>query len=138
MSEWPIEHAWKACARPKGVPWVRIPPSPPFLLQRTTSAFSALEKVRDRENRGVQILAPEQQRAFFDACDDWQRPIFLMPAAYGLRVGELTHPLHFSTAVASFICLAWRAKWCGTRVGKCLASQASPRRCGGRTRRARY
>ena len=30
MSEWSIEHAWKACVR-ETVPWVRIPLSPPVL-----------------------------------------------------------------------------------------------------------
>jgi hypothetical protein len=29
MSEWSIEHAWKACVR-ETVPWVRIPLSPPI------------------------------------------------------------------------------------------------------------
>jgi|GEM_PF-2796326 hypothetical protein len=28
VSEWSKEHDWKSCAHPKGVPWVRIPPSP--------------------------------------------------------------------------------------------------------------
>ena len=31
MSEWPKEHAWKACVR-LAVPRVRIPPSPPFFI----------------------------------------------------------------------------------------------------------
>ena len=93
-------------------------------------SVSAIQKVRDRKNRGVQILVPEEQQAFFDACDDWQPPIFLMPAGYGLRGGELTHPLYFSTAAASSICVDWWATWCGTRVGRWLASQAGPRRCG--------
>ena len=30
VSEWFKEHAWKACVR-EIVPWVRIPPCPPFL-----------------------------------------------------------------------------------------------------------
>ncbi len=30
VSEWPMEHAWKACKR-ESVSWVRIPP-PPFLF----------------------------------------------------------------------------------------------------------
>ncbi len=29
VSEWPIEHAWKACKR-ESVSWVRIPPPPKF------------------------------------------------------------------------------------------------------------
>ena len=31
MSEWLKEHAWKACVG-ETLPWVRIPPSPPYLL----------------------------------------------------------------------------------------------------------
>lgn len=27
VSEWPIEHAWKACVH-ESAPWVRIPPPP--------------------------------------------------------------------------------------------------------------
>ncbi len=30
VSERSKEHAWKVCVRLKGVPWVRIPPSPPI------------------------------------------------------------------------------------------------------------
>ena len=30
VSEWFKEHAWKACVR-EIVPWVRIPPCPPFI-----------------------------------------------------------------------------------------------------------
>jgi len=30
VSEWLKEHAWNACVR-ESVPWVRIPPSPPFI-----------------------------------------------------------------------------------------------------------
>jgi integrase len=57
--------------------------------------FSAIgiERMRGREQTHAQILTPEQQRAFFEACDDWQMPIFLVLAVYGLRVGELTHLL---------------------------------------------
>ena len=32
VSEWFKEHAWKACVL-ETVPWVRIPPCPPFSLQ---------------------------------------------------------------------------------------------------------
>ena len=53
-----------------------------------------LEKVRDRKTpQSRQMLSREQAAAFFEACDEWQRPIFLVLALYGLRVGELTHLL---------------------------------------------
>ncbi len=39
------------------------------------------------------MLTPAQEAAFFAACSAWQRPIFQMLAAYGLRVGELVHLL---------------------------------------------
>jgi len=54
-----------------------------------------IDALRDRgqEDAYDNLLPPEQQDAFFSACDDWQRPIFMMLAVYGLRVGELTHLL---------------------------------------------
>ena len=39
------------------------------------------------------IFTKDQEQAFFAACDDWQKPLFLTLASYGLRVGELTHLL---------------------------------------------
>jgi site-specific recombinase XerD len=39
------------------------------------------------------IFTPEQEQAFFAACDDWQRPIYTTLAAYGMRIGELNHLL---------------------------------------------
>jgi integrase len=41
----------------------------------------------------VNVFRPEQEKAFFEACDEWQRDIFAVLAGYGLRVGELTHLL---------------------------------------------
>jgi len=64
---------------------------PPY-AENPFSAFD-IDKIREREQPEVQVLTPEQQLAFFQACDSWQRRIFLMLAAYGLRVGELTHLL---------------------------------------------
>ena len=34
MSEWLMEHAWKACVGVNLLPWVRIPLSPPFFCTR--------------------------------------------------------------------------------------------------------
>jgi len=52
-----------------------------------------VETITQREEHKGDILTAEQQQAFFEACDDWQRPVFLTLALYGLRVGELTHLL---------------------------------------------
>lgn len=66
-----------------------------YLPPYAENPFSALgiERMRSRERTQAQILTPDQQRAFFEACDDWQRPVFVLLALYGLRVGELTHLL---------------------------------------------
>jgi hypothetical protein len=39
------------------------------------------------------VPSKQQAEAFFRECNDWQRPIFLALAVYGMRVGELTHLL---------------------------------------------
>lgn len=54
-----------------------------------------IDKLRDRDEGSgrAHVLTPAQEKSFFDACDDWQRGIFVVLAAYGLRVGELTHLL---------------------------------------------
>lgn len=39
------------------------------------------------------FITPSQEKAFFAACNEWQRGIFVALAAYGMRVGELTHLL---------------------------------------------
>jgi integrase len=66
-----------------------------YLPPYAENPFSAIGvgRMRGRERTQPQILTPEQQRAFFEACDDWQRGAFLVLAVYGLRVGELTHLL---------------------------------------------
>ncbi len=54
MSEWPKEHAWKACVLEK-VPRVRIPLSPPdvlslaFEFDRAHFKFSRVVKKRDTD-----------------------------------------------------------------------------------------
>ncbi|GEM_PF-4633267 len=45
MSEWPKEHDWKSCVRPKGVPGVRIPLSPPSLFYRDLLQFKPMHYV---------------------------------------------------------------------------------------------
>src|SRR5439155_3506678 len=60
------------------------------------NAFSLFRLDRLKEIGGqaaAKVFSHEQERAFFAACDDWQRPIFSVLAAYGLRLGELTNLL---------------------------------------------
>jgi len=67
-----------------------------YLPPYSENSFSAfrLEKLRDRAKSEFQDVPSKQQaEAFFRECDDWQRPIFLALAVYGMRVGELTHLL---------------------------------------------
>jgi integrase len=66
---------------------------PPFAENPfTTFPIDALRDRNTTEGERV-IFAPAQEVAFFQACNDWQRPIFITLATYGLRVGELTHLL---------------------------------------------
>ena len=60
----------------------------PFLLFGIDKLTDHTEKVAK-----VNVFTPEQERAFFQACDDWQRDLFTVLTRYGLRLGELTHLL---------------------------------------------
>jgi integrase len=44
-------------------------------------------------SKPIQLLKPNEEQAFFEACDVWQLPIFLTLALTGIRPGELTHLL---------------------------------------------
>lgn len=61
------------------------------------NAFSRfpIDNLRDMEapDEGLPIFTAEQQKAFFAACNDWQRGIFQALVSYGMRVGELTNLL---------------------------------------------
>lgn len=50
-----------------------------------------IDRIPIEDAKPVTILAPEQERAFLQACDDWQFPMFLTLMLTGLRPGELTH-----------------------------------------------
>ncbi len=43
--------------------------------------------------RPVVVFTEEQEQKFFEACDDWQFPLFLTLLLTGMRPGELTHLL---------------------------------------------
>jgi integrase len=52
-----------------------------------------LDRMPVEDARPIVILSAQQERAFLQACDDWQFPIFLTLMLTGLRPGELTHLL---------------------------------------------
>jgi integrase len=54
-----------------------------------------IDKLKDPSEKveRAAIFSREQERAFFAACNPWQRDIFEILATYGLRLGELTHLL---------------------------------------------
>jgi site-specific recombinase XerD len=54
-----------------------------------------IDKLKDpnEERTSGMIFTPEQGRAFFAACDVWQKRLFTVLGTYGLRVAELTHLL---------------------------------------------
>jgi integrase len=71
----------------------------------------------DGQDEGSLIFTADQQRAFFAACNEWQRGLFQILVTYGLRVGELTNLLIENvdfTAGTIQICskpeLYWRVK----------------------------
>lgn len=65
-----------------------LPPYVPNPLSKL-----GLERMPFEDAKPIQPLTAEQERAFFDACDDFQFSIFFTLAYTGLRVGELTHLL---------------------------------------------
>ena len=52
-----------------------------------------IERIPIEDAKPFVDMTPEQERAFLEACDDWQFPIFLTLMLTGLRPGELTHLL---------------------------------------------
>lgn len=54
-----------------------------------------IDKLKDptEEASAGKLFTADQERAFFAACDEWQRRVFTVLATYGLRVAELTHLL---------------------------------------------
>ena len=66
---------------------------PPY-VENAFSRFP-IDKLRDVDSpdEGLPIFTPEQQKAFFAACNVWQRGIFQTLVTYGVRVGELTNLL---------------------------------------------
>jgi integrase len=57
--------------------------------------FAALEieRIPVEHVRPIALFSAEQEKAFLEACDAWQFPLFLTLTLTGLRPGELTHLL---------------------------------------------
>lgn len=87
---------------------------PPF-AQNPLTLFRIDRLTDDTEKiTKAQIFSPEQERAFFEACNDWQRDLFHTLAHYGLRVGELTHLLIEDVRLSRLGRLSgreWRRSW---------------------------
>jgi integrase len=85
-----------------------------------TNPFSGMriERMPIEDAKPIHPLTPDQELAFFRACDEWQFPLFLVLAFTGLRVGELTHLLIDSDVdlaanvirVTNKPCLGWQIK----------------------------
>jgi site-specific recombinase XerD len=52
-----------------------------------------IERIPVEQTRPITLFTAEQERAFLEACDDWQFPLFLTLLLTGLQPGELTHLL---------------------------------------------
>ena len=52
-----------------------------------------IDRIPIEEARPIVLFTPEQERAFLEACDRWQFPLFLTLMLTGLRPGELAHLL---------------------------------------------
>ena len=50
-----------------------------------------LDRIPVENARPIHLFDAEQERAFLEACDDWQFPIFLTLMLTGMRPGELCH-----------------------------------------------
>lgn len=57
--------------------------------------FAALgiDRIPVEQVRPITLFSADQERAFLEACDDWQFPLFLTLLLTGLRPGELCHLL---------------------------------------------
>ncbi len=52
-----------------------------------------IDRIPVENTRPITLFMAEQERAFLEACDEWQFPVFLTLMPTGLRPGELTHLL---------------------------------------------
>jgi integrase len=52
-----------------------------------------INRVPIEDAKPIVVFTPDQEGKFFEACDDWQFPLFLTLLLTGLRPGELVHLL---------------------------------------------
>ncbi len=52
-----------------------------------------IDRIPIEHARPIELFTPDQEKAFLEACDDWQFPVFLTLMLTGLRPGELCHLL---------------------------------------------
>lgn len=66
-----------------------------YLPPYTDNPFSAIRigRIPIEDAKPVILMTADQERAFFEVCDDWQLPLFGTLLLTGLRPGELTHLL---------------------------------------------
>ena len=79
-----------------------------FQFQWTNAPYSdspfstiSIEKTFKKERPETRIFTPEEERAFFEACDDWQRRVFLILALYGFVSKEFAEGREPSAILAS-------------------------------------
>ena len=72
-----------------------------------------IDQLKDRvsEPSKEQLFTPAQERAFFAACNPWQRDVFTILASLGLRVGELTHLLIEDVDLAHDVLIVRSKPW---------------------------
>ena len=64
---------------------------PPYALNPFSTL--AIDRMPIDDAKPIRPFTPEQELAFFEACDEWQFSVLFVLAFTGLRVGELTHLL---------------------------------------------
>jgi integrase len=52
-----------------------------------------IDRIPIEQARPIALFSPQQEKAFLEACDDWQFPLFLTLLLTGVRPGELCHLL---------------------------------------------
>lgn len=50
-----------------------------------------LDRIPIETRRPILIFSADEERPFFEQCDDWQFPLFATLAMTGMRPGELCH-----------------------------------------------
>ncbi len=86
-----------------------------------------IDRIPVEEARPITLFTAEQERAFLEACDAWQFPLFLTLLLTGPRPGELTH--YFRRRIARHT-LAWFVRHPGCISRTRLTGQSKSRHSG--------